>query len=193
MRPEDDASHSSAAADTSLADGFGETVEPGDVSSTDPYGGEGPDEPSSDGYGDGSAGDSYDDDTYGEDEGAGGYSDTYGDGDGSTTVETETDDTGIFGPDEPDTLPSEDDASVDLDIESHDASPVEGIGYLLDQVRDALLGDDEGTGSSPFDADPGDLASDSDLDLTGDGLVDGADLDEAGHVLDFGVEDGHPG
>ena len=180
MRPEDDASDSSAAADTSLADGLGETVEPGDdVSSTDPYGDEWPD----DSYGD----------TEDEDD-DGGYSDTYGDGDGSTTVEPETDDTGIFGPDdEPDTLPTEDDASVDLDIESHDASPLEGVGYLLDQVRDALLGDDEGTGSSPFDADPGDLASDSDLDLTGDGLVDGADLHEAGHVLDFGVEDGHPG
>lgn len=194
MRPEDDASDSSAAADTSLADGLGETVEPGDdVSSTDPYGDEWPDEPYDDGYGDEWPDDSHGD-TDDEDDDDGGYSDTYGDGDGSTTVEPETDDTGIFGPDdEPDTLPTEDDASVDLDIESHDASPLEGVGYLLDQVRDALLGDDEGAGSSPFDADPGDLASDSDLDLTGDGLVDGADLHEAGHVLDFGVEDGHPG
>jgi len=193
MRPEDDASDSSAAADTSLADGFGETVEPGDdVSSTDPYGDEWPDEPYGDGDGDEPTDDSTSD-SYDEDEGDGGYSDTYGDGDGSTTVEPETDDTGIFGPDEPDTLPSEEDASVELDLESYDASPLEGIGYLLDQVRDALVGDDEGSGASPFDADPGDIASDSDLDLTGDGLVDGADLDEAGHVLDFGVEGGHHG
>ena len=80
----------------------------------------------------------------------------------------------------------------------HENSPFESVGHLLEEIGDALFGD-EGDGeeealvaaASPFDGDPADIASDEDLDLTGDGLIDGADLHEATSVFDFGVSGGH--
>ncbi|HET6948867.1 MAG TPA: hypothetical protein VFI47_00725 [Acidimicrobiales bacterium] len=201
MREDEDDAQGTSAADTSLADGMGETAGSDDEfsSSTEPFGDDLPDETygdSDDESPDGGFGDSYDDEST---SGDGGYSDTYGDGDSSTTADTEPDDTGVFDTDDTDdtdgTLPTDDDAAVDpLDMEAHDASPLEGIGYLLDQVRDALLGEDDAASpASPFDAEPEDVASDSDLDLTGDGVVDRADLHEAGQIFDFRVEDGHHG
>ena len=76
---------------------------------------------------------------------------------------------------------------------AQDDSPLEGIGYLLDEVREALFGDDDAAAASPFDTDPVDLETETDLDLTGDGMVDRADLHEAASSLDFRVGDGHHG
>jgi hypothetical protein len=46
-------------------------------------------------------------------------------------------------------------------------------------------------GGNGFDADPGDVASDADLDFTGDGLVDAADVHEAvTGFFDFDVDPG---
>jgi hypothetical protein len=87
------------------------------------------------------------------------------------------------------------------DLLAQDASPLEGIGFLLDELHDALLGDDdeaalieqEEAAFSQLDQDPADIASDSDLDLTGDGVVDGADLHEARSVFDFEPGQAHEG
>ncbi|HEX6568300.1 MAG TPA: hypothetical protein VF015_04015, partial [Acidimicrobiales bacterium] len=84
---------------------------------------------------------------------------------------------------------------VDETGPAHDASPLEGVGYLVDQVHDALFGDDDEASAAfeadpltaAFETDPADLASDTDLDLTGDGVVNHADLLEAEHPLDFHV------
>jgi hypothetical protein len=120
---------------------------------------------------------------------------SYGDGDADGDVV-------IYESDEPvgdDTEQPSDDAADDGtslddgDLLSEDASPLEGIGYLLDQVRDALLGEGDEDASGTFDVDPAELTSDTDLDLTGDGVVDGADLHEAASSLDFHVDGGHAG
>jgi hypothetical protein len=60
-------------------------------------------------------------------------------------------------------------------------------------VREALFGEDDAAAASPFDTDPGDVGTDTDLDLTGDGLVDRDDLNEAASSLDFDVSGGHHG
>ena len=115
----------------------------------------------------------------------------YGDGDGDVVV-YESDDQAGEDTDEPSDDAADDGTSLDeSDLLSEDASPLEGIGYLLDQVRDALLGEGDEDASGAFDVDPAELTSDTDLDLTGDGVVDGADLHEAASSLDFEVEDGH--
>jgi hypothetical protein len=116
------------------------------------------------------------------------FEDDGGFGDGST--EPVEDDGGDLVPDE-DTGILE---NVELDLEGNENDPLEGVGYLIEELKDALLGEDDETDvladPSPFDADPADVASDTDLDLSGDGLVDGHDLDEAGSILDFDVTDG---
>ena len=77
---------------------------------------------------------------------------------------------------------------------AQDASPLEGIGFLLEELRDAVFGDDGEDAASAFALDPADLASGTDLDLTGDGVVDPADLHEAEAPFDVdGLHDGHPG
>jgi hypothetical protein len=183
----------------SLADGLGETDSGGYESSGDPYGDVDFDD---DAYGDDGT-----DGTYGEDGtsddgtdegsagGDGSYDDdgTYGDGDGQATtddevvdVDDEADDVDVTVDDGP---PTDDEAFV-----AQDASPLEGIGFLLDEVREALFGDDDAAAASPFDTDPVDLETDTDLDLTGDGVVDRADLHEAASSFDFGVSgSGHHG
>ena len=66
---------------------------------------------------------------------------------------------------------------------AQDNSPLEGIGFLIDEVREALFGEDD-AGAPPARSTPipVDLGTDTDLDLTGDGVVDRADLHEAGLV-----------
>jgi hypothetical protein len=186
----------------SLADGLGETSEPGGYeSSGDPYGDT---DLGDDSYGDDTDGtddtygadDTYGtddthgaDDTYGTDETDG----TYGDGDGSAV------DDGRDADAEPDVdadVTASGDGSIlgDDALLAQDNSPLEGIGFLIDEVREALLGeDDAAAAASPFDTEPGNLETDTDLDLTGDCLVDRADLHEAASSLDFDVSDGHRG
>jgi hypothetical protein len=125
------------------------------------------------------------DDAYGDD--------SYGDG--------ETDDEVVIhdGAEEADgASDSADGTSLDDgDLLAQDASPLEGIGFILDEVRDAPFGPDDDAAADPLATDPAELASDSDRDLTGDGVVDGADLREAASPLDFGIDDpahgGHDG
>lgn len=190
----------------SLADGIGETAGPGDQSSTtEPYG----DSDFDDSYGDdGYADDGYGDDGYGDDAGPttddddviildepddtgspsdnGGYGE--GDGDGGVVIYEEDDTVDDAGDGDGPVSDGPDGSFDDSDLLAQDASPLEGIGYLIDEVRDALFGEDDEASSAAFDPDPADLESDTDLDLTGDGVVDTADLHEAGHVLDFDVE-----
>jgi hypothetical protein len=174
MREDDDdaADHSSTAGD--LADGLGETAEPGS-SSIDPYGDESFDDP----YGDEGLDDTYGDDTDGED--------------GSTTDADDGYDGG-YGDDGYGDDADADTSAVDTDpadIGPEAADPLEGVGFLLDELRDALFGDDDGSAAAVAEPDPGpdvaELASDADLDLTGDGVVDGADLHEGASPFDFGV------
>ncbi len=184
MRPSDEDTPDRGDGD-SLADGVGEVS-----SSADPFG----DELSDDDFDDEFDDDSYGDDSYG--------ADTYGDGDGfgegsgepDSSVDVDVDDAG--GDDG--TVLDSDGQLPDLEMVGHENSPFEGVGHLLEEIGDALFGD-EGDGddeapaaaTSPFDSDPADLASEDDLDLTGDGVVDGADLHEATSVFDFGVAGGH--
>jgi hypothetical protein len=189
MRPDENDSPERGA-DGSLADGRS------DVSSAEPFGDDTyddevfDDEVFDDSYGE----DNYGDDSYGDDN----SDEDGGFGDGSTEPVEEDDDGGILAPDEDTTILDTDDsvpaASGDLELEGHENDPLEGVGYLIDELRDALLGEDDQVdglaGPSPFDADPVDVASDTDLDLTGDGVVDGHDLHEAGSVFDFDVSDG---
>ena len=183
----------------SLVDGLGETAEPGAYeSSGDPYG---ETDFGDDTYGDDTSGDddSYGDDTSGDDDSYGtddSYGDddaydtdgTYGDGDGSSS-EDDTDAT----VDDVDTTVVDDDSTTvgDEDLLAQDNSPLEGIGFLIEEVRDALFGDDEAA-AGPFDTDPVDLETDTDLDLTGDGVIDRADLHEAASSFDFDVSTGAP-
>lgn len=194
----------------SLAEGLGETSGGGGgySTTTEPYG------DVDDGFGD-TYGDDYDDDSYG-DRSTSGDDDVDLDVDDTSDVDVETDldDDGGFGvgevidggtggeaadeaadggpdledPDLDDT--GVDDSGVDDPFGSDGAeaaSPLEGIGFLLDQVREALFGEDDAAAGA-FQPDPAELASDTDLDLTGDGLVDGADLHEAASPLDFDVD-----
>ena len=116
----------------------------------------------------------------------------YGDGDAGGDVVIYEDDVQVGD----DTVGPSDDAAADdgtsLDdggLLPEDASPLEGIGYLLEQVRDALLGDGDEDASAAFDADPAALASDTDL--AGDGVVGGAGLHEAASSLDPEVDEAH--
>jgi hypothetical protein len=82
-------------------------------------------------------------------------------------------------------------------ILAESSSPLEGIGYVLDELHGALFGDDEADAAdeavnAALSHDLADLETDTDLDLSGDGVVDPDDLDEAGSPFDFGV-DAHGG
>lgn len=158
----------------SLADGLGQTPGATPSTATDAYG---------------------DDDL---DDGA------YGDGDTADPTDTSdtSDDADIGAEDlEPEGSALPDDASGGPgepleDPLAQDASPLEGIGFLLEELRDAVFGDDGEDAASAFATDPADLASSTDLDLTGDGVVDPADLHEAESPFDFdvdGLHDGHAG
>ena len=192
MRENDDVT--SGTSGGSLAEGLGETAEPGGGSSSGPFGGGDVD----DSYGDSTGSqvdDSYDDDTHDDD--------TYGDADGGfgdgdlTDVDTDTDSTLDPADDVTGDLGDDGlgDAGLDgVDLPSQDASPIEGVGYLIDQVREALFGPDDDAAGSVLDADPlapglgtepADLATETDLDLTGDGVVDHGDLLEAEQPFDF--------
>jgi hypothetical protein len=183
MRPTDEDTPDRGHSD-SLADGVGEVS-----SSTDPFG----DELSDDDFDDGFDDDDLDiDDTYGAD--TYGDGDTFGDGSGEpdSSVDVGADETGS----DDGTVLDSDDQLSELEMAGHENSPFESVGHLLDEIGDALFGDDGddealAAAASPFDADPADLASDEDLDLTGDGVVDQADLHEATSVFDFGVAGGH--
>jgi hypothetical protein len=186
MRPSDEATPGRGDGD-SLADGVGEVS-----SSADPFG----DELSDDTYGDDSYGDDDDTDidigdTYGD-----GGDDTFGDGSGEPDESVDVG--GDTGSDDGTVLEGDDEVPQ-LEMVGHENSPFESVGHLLEEIGDALFGD-EGDGDDealvaaaapPFDADPADIASDEDLDLTGDGVVDRADLHEATSVFDFGVAGGH--
>jgi hypothetical protein len=193
MRPTDQDDPQPGSADDSLADGLDEIAEGGFSSGTDPYGDtDYEDDDYEDDYGEDDD-DGYDeDDAYGGEDGDG----DYGDGDGTTwpggdedddTIDVDADDDGQLAPGVP--------GEGELDPVAHDASPLEGIGFILDEIGDALFGeDDEEASASLFDTDPVDAATDTDLDLTGDGVVDRADLHEARSVFDFRVAEGdhHP-
>ena len=215
MRERDDEAPVEAT-EGSLADGVGETDTGGYESTTDPYGDT---DLGDDSYGDGTSTDdtygddattsgSSDDDTYGEDSyGDDAYGDAPGDGssgdgpsgegpsgdgtygDGDTGLDEPTDDgTGTTDVDE--SVTEDESPFEDADL-AQDNSPLEGVGFLIDEVREALFGEDDAGAASPFDTDPVDLETETDLDLTGDGVVDRADLHEAASSLDFGVSDGH--
>ena len=178
MRPDENDTRDGGT-DGSLADGMSDVSSSADRFGEDSYVEHTDDEPfDEDGDGDDGVVDDSDDDTF---------------GDGSTGP----DDVGIVVPSDDSTVLDPDDAAVEeieLDMTGQENDPLEGIGYLIDELRDALLGEADGSGAlsgpSPFDADPAGVASDSDLDLTGDGLVDGHDLHEAGSVFDVDVSDG---
>jgi hypothetical protein len=188
MRPSDEDTPDRGDGD-SLADGVGEVS-----SSADPFG----DELSDDTYGDDPDGDDGTDigDTYGGDTYGGGDDDTFGDGSGEPDESVDVG--GDTGSDDGTVLEGDDEVPQ-LEMVGHENSPFESVGHLLEEIGDALFGD-EGDGDDealvaaaapPFDADPADIASDEDLDLTGDGVVDRADLHEATSVFDFGVAGGH--
>lgn len=240
MRNPDDDVSGQGSDGGSLADGLGETADPGEYSSTsDPYGGDDLDDSFDDDHGtadttgsddtdvnDGDGTNDTDSDTDTDDDAYDtGTDDTVGTGSGTGTGTDETNgsdtDDGTFGDGETDaggdsggvfdggSSDSDDDGSVasdggvldGTDLLAQDASPLEGIGFLLDELHDALLGDDEAASLieqeeaafSQLDQDPADTASDSDLDLTGDGVVDGADLHEARSVFDVEPGQVHEG
>ena len=205
MRERDDEAPVEAT-EGSLADGVGETDTGGYESTTDPYGDT---DLGDDSYGDdattsgSSDDDTYDEDAYGDDaagdapgdgssgdgpsgEGPSGDG-TYGDGD--TGLDEPTDD-GTSTTDVDESVTEDESPFEDADL-AQDISPLEGVGFLIDEVREALFGEDDAGAASPFDTDPVDLETETDLDLTGDGVVDRADLHEAASSLDFGVSDGH--
>jgi hypothetical protein len=191
MRDNDDDSGDPGTPVGDLADGLGETSEPG-PSGVDPYG--------DDTYGD----DTYGDDSYGDGDVDDGQGDgTYGDGDDTgddVLIEDETD------VDVDDTTATSEDGGDDLDIAATDpepesAEPVEGIGFLLDELHDALFGEDDvdplATLAAEAEAeaalDPGDVPTDTDLDFNGDGVADADDLHDVMSQFDFGGDDGPHG
>jgi hypothetical protein len=185
MRDNDDDAGDSGAPVGDLAGGLGETSGPS-TSSTDPYG----DTYGDDGYGD----DSYGDDSYGDGSGDGSDVDVNDGTDGDVLIEDETD------TDLDDTTPPADGDAGDLDISATDpepeaADPLEGVGFLIDELHDALFGEDEVDPLAAAEADaaaieaaldPGEVPTDTDLDLNGDGVVDGHDLHDI--VSQFGLD-----
>jgi hypothetical protein len=116
--------------------------------------------------------------------------DSYGDGAVDDTDDGDTAgglDIGIET-DVPDTTGTSDPAGDLADLTPSDASPLDLIGDILDEVSETLFGEDEPAASSPFDVDPAEVETELDLDLTGDGVVDHADLDEAASPFDFTVD-----
>jgi hypothetical protein len=182
MRENDDDDAPAAGPQGSLADGLGETAEPGEYeSSGDPYG--------ETDFGD----DGYGADSYGTDD-TSGTDGTFGDGDGSADEDDRDAEADRDADDDVDATAADDGSTLGGDdLLAQDNSPLEGIGFLIDEVREALFGEDDAAAASPFDTDPGDIGTDTDLDLTGDGLVDRADLHEAASSLDFDVSEGHHG
>jgi hypothetical protein len=191
MRENDDDSGDLGTPVGDLADGLGETSEPG-PSGLDPYG---DDSSGDDSYGD----DSYGDDTYGDD--------TYGDGD---TTDADVDDDVLIEDesdvDLDDTATTGDDDVGGLDIAATDpepeaSDPLEGIGFLLDELHDALFGEDDADPLATLAAeaeaeaalDPGDVPTDTDLDFNGDGVVDHADLHDVVAQFDLGGDEGAHG
>src|SRR5690606_29348427 len=73
------------------------------------------------------------------------------------------------------------------------ASPLEGIGFLLEELREAVFGDDGAGAASALSPDTADPASGADLELLGDGAADGADLHEAESPFDLDVDGLHDG
>lgn len=106
--------------------------------------------------------------------------DTYGDGDTGDGVvvhdDTATDDVDVtVVPDDGEPL------------EPQAASPLEGVGYLIEQVRDALFGDDQGASA---DLDASDALAGDAFGLAGDG-ADGQH--DAASLVDVEVDDLHHG
>jgi hypothetical protein len=110
------------------------------------------------------------------------------------------DDTGQVDEVDPGTVDDADGSIAGADdggILAESSSPLEGIGYILDELHSALFGEDEAAAAddavnAALSQDPVDLETDTDLDLSGDGVVDPDDLHEAGSPFDFGV-DAHGG
>jgi hypothetical protein len=188
MRENDDDSGDPGTPVGDLADGLGETSEPA-LSDADPYG------------------DTYGDDTFGEgddgDDTSGEGDSTYGDGDGAdggVLVEEETD------VDLDDTTATSDDDAGGLDIAATDpepeaSDPLEGIGFLLDELHDALFGEDDADPLATLAAEaeaeaalgPADVPTDTDHDFNGDGVVDQADLHDVVSQFDLGGDEGPHG
>ena len=183
----------------SLAEGVGETAgTAGALSPAEPYGDTdlGDDADDDEAYEDEAddvySDEAYEDEVYEDDEdeaeGASTGDATYGDGD-PTTGEP-PDDAGADTPGGDESV-TEDEPPFDSADLVHDGSPLDGIDLLVDEVREVLFASDDDAATGPLDTDPVDLETDTDLDLTGDGLVDPADLHEAASPFDFDVSDGH--
>ncbi|HET6772745.1 MAG TPA: hypothetical protein VFH36_05510 [Acidimicrobiales bacterium] len=210
MRDDDDEA-SDGSGGTPLAEGLGEIIGSGGHSSA------------SDPYGDGDLGtdvdDSYDDDTtvatapdddttvvttpeddggtVTETDGTTPDDGTFGDGDPvGPDVDVGIDDTGQVDEVDPGAVDDADGTTAGADdagILAESSSPLEGIGYILDELHGALFGEDEAGAAddvvnAALSQDPVDLETETDLDLTGDGVVDPDDLHEAGSPFDFGVD-----
>jgi hypothetical protein len=128
---------------------------------------------------------------------------SFGDGEPAgpeADVDVGIDDTGQVDEVDPGTVDDADGSIAGADdggILAESSSPLEGIGYILDELHSALFGEDEGAAAddavnAALSQDPVDLETDTDLDLSGDGVVDPDDLHEAGSPFDFGV-DAHGG
>jgi hypothetical protein len=112
---------------------------------------------------------------------------TYGDGEtvtGELPGDTGGDTAGV------DESATEDESPFDGAVLAHDGSPPDGVDVLTDDVREARFGEDDAAGAGPLDTDAVDLEIATDLDLTGDGIVDPPDPHEAAPAFDFGVSDG---
>jgi hypothetical protein len=213
MRGDDDDAQGDGSSGGPLAEGLGETVEPGVPSSTSDTYGDVDDTYGSDTYGsdtttgDTSTDDTYDGDTYGDesdtttddsyvDDSYG--NDTYGE-DGSADDGTFGDGDGADdGTDLPQDTTTDGDVDTDLtvdeslevpDLVTESESPLDGMRYVLDELHDALFGEDEDTVGeavgSGLETDPAELETDTDLDLNGDGVVDPADLHQLLSPFDF--------
>ena len=210
MRDDDESPDGSGGAP--LAEGLGEIIGSGGHSST------------SDPYGDGDlgveVGDAYDEDTtvattpdddttvattpddgtIPDDAGTTPDDGTFGDGEPvgpEVDVDVGIDDTGQVDEADPGAGDDADTTAADEGILAESSSPLEGIGYILDELHSALFGEDEAAAAdeavnTALSQHPVELETDTDLDLTGDGVVDPDDLHEAGSPFDFGV-DAHGG
>jgi hypothetical protein len=203
MRGDDDDVQGDGTAGGPLAEGLGETEAPGASSSADDTYGDAGDTYGSDTYGDDgdgsdtTSGDTSTDDTYGADSyGTDTYGDadattdgdgTFGDGDGTTDADV-LDDTA-----DADVVDVTVDGGADgTELLTESESPIDGIRYVLDELHEALFGEEDATvgeaAATGFENDPADVVTETDLDFNGDGVADRADLDEVTSSFDFDAD-----